>query len=345
MLKITRLAHLFALAVVLAFAPAALAQDANNSSQSRTSAASVASGQKMKLKGVVTSRNADTFTVLNEDGTTHTVVLNDATTIKTKGGFFGGGTRYASTNILRGLRIEVDGRGDSSGQLVAEKVRFGDRDLRVAQSIEARVDPVETRVGGAETKLGDIEQNAQRISGQLDELAAVSNSARGGAVAAMETAESAIAGVNQTNDRISSLDDFTPQTSLSVTFKNRSALLTPEAKEQLDQIATQTANAKGYMIEVSGYAYDFRNKESNRRLSQQRADAVVRYLAENHRVPLRRIVTPFGYGASAEPVADNTTREGRAENRRAEVRLLVNKGLTSSAPEMNDGKISSATPE
>ena len=340
-MKNTRLVQTFVFVAVLAFAPAALAQTSSGSNAS----VSVQSGQKMKLKGVVTGRSSDSFTVLGDNGQNVTVLLTDRTSVKTKGGFFGGGDNYATTNITRGLRLEIEGRGDSSGQLVAEKVRFSDRDLRTAQSIEARVDPVENRVGTAENRIGEVEQNATRMSGQLDELAAVSNAARGGAVAAMETAEGAIRGVNQTNERISALDDFTAQSSLNVTFKNRSAVLTPEAKTQLDQLASQAGTAKGYMIEVSGFAYDFRNKESNRRLSQQRADAVVRYLAENHRIPLRRIVTPFGYGNTVEPIADNTTREGRAENRRAEVRFLVNKGLSQSAPEMNDGKVSSATPQ
>ena len=340
-MKTTRLMQTFAFALLLALAPSALAQD---STSTQTATTSVASGQKMKLKGVVTRRDADTFTVQADGGGLTTVLLTDRTSVKTKGGFFGGGTNYATTNLLRGLRVEVEGRGDSSGQLVAEKVRFGDKDLRVAQSIEARVDPVESRVGTAEGRIGTVEQNAQRMSGQLDELAAVSNAARGGAVAALETAESAVAGVNATNERISALDDFTAQQSLNVSFKHRSAVLTPDAKLQLDEMVKQTTNARGYMLEVSGYAYDFRAKESNRRLSQQRADAVVRYLAENHRIPLRRIVTPFGYGNTVEPIADNTTREGRAENRRAEVRLLVNKGLTESAPMMNDGKVSTATP-
>lgn len=343
MSKNSRPMQTFVFALLLALAPAALAQDAADNTSTRTSVAA-ASGQKMKLKGVVTRRDGDTFTVQSDTGGTTTVVLTDNTSVKTKGGFFGGGTNYLTTNILRGLRVEVEGRGDSSGQLVAEKVRFSDKDLRVAQSIEARVDPVETRVGTAENRIGNAEQNAQRMSGQLDELAAVSNAARGGAVAAMETAESAIQGVNATNERISSLDDYTPQQSLNINFKHRSAVLTPDAKLQLDEVAKQAAVAKGYMIEVAGFAFDWRGKEANRRLSQQRADAVVRYLAENHRIPLRRIITPFGYGSTMEPVADNTTREGRAQNRRAEVRILVNRGLTGSAPEMNEGKASAATP-
>ena len=65
----------------------------------------------------------------------------------------------------------------------------------------------------------------------------------------------------------------------------------------------------------------------NTALSQRRAQAVMSYLATNHDIPLRRIILPFGYG-EAMPVADNTTRDGRKQNRRVEVSVLVSKGLT-----------------
>jgi len=308
----------------------ASAQDTTNPAGSRT----ISSGQKMKIKGVVTRRDADTFTIRDANGVDTVVRLEDKTSVKTNGGFLRSGTNYAQTNILRGLNLEVEGRGSSNGELLAEKIRFSEADLKVARAVESRATPLEERASTTETKLSQVEANAQRLSGQLDELAAVSNAARGGAKAAQDTADSAVAGVNATNERISALDDYEPQTVAAVNFKSGSFVLSPDSKTKLDDIATKALNAKGYVLEVSGFADTQGNLDRNRLLSQRRADAVIRYLVENHSIPLRRIVTPYGYGES-NPVADNTSREGRAQNRRVEIKLLVNKGLTQPAPAMN----------
>jgi len=319
-----------AVGLLVCSASIALPQGTSTSSSSSRSAAS---GEKMKIKGVVTRRDADTFVVRDTNGVDTTVRLDDRTSVKTKGGFLRGGTNYAQTQILRGLNLEVEGRGNGS-ELVAEKIRFNESDLRVAHAVESRAAPLEERATTTETKLSQVEQNAQRLSGQLDELAAVANTARGGAKAAQETADAAAAGVNATNDRISALDDYEPQTVTAVNFKVGSAMLLPDSKTKLDDIAAKAVNAKGYVLEVSGYADATGSVQRNRMLSQRRADAVIRYLVENHNIPLRRIVTPYGYGES-HAIADNTTREGRAENRRVEIKLLVNKGLTQPAPTIN----------
>jgi outer membrane protein OmpA-like peptidoglycan-associated protein len=322
------------LALAFTLAPSALArQDASTSTATtRGNTASVASGQKMKLKGVVTRRDADSFVVQDQSGATYTVMLNDRTSVKTTGGFLRGGTNYGVTAILRGLNLEVEGRGDGTN-LVAEKIRFSDTDLRTARTVEANVTPVENRVGEAEGRIGQVEQNAQRLSGQLDELAAVSNAARGGAKAAQETADMAVAGVNATNERISALDDYQVQNNTSILFRVGSAVLSADSKSKLDQIAQQALQAKGYVLEVSGFASADGSAEANRRLSQRRADAVIRYLVENHNIPLRRIITPYGFG-EMQPVADNTTREGREQNRRVEVKVLVSRGLIQGGPNM-----------
>src|SRR5215204_2280734 len=309
-----------------------LAQDTTSPSGSRT----VASGEKLKLKGVVTRRDADTFVVRDMNGVDTVVRLDDRTSVKTKGGFLRGGSNYAQTSILRGLNIEVEGRGNGSGELAAEKIRFNESDMRVARAVESRAAPLEERATDAETKISQVEANAQRLSGQLDELAAVSNAARGGAKAAQATADAAVAGVNATNERISALDDYAPQESAAVNFRTGSAVLSTESKTTLDDIASKALNAKGYVLEVSGFADSRGSVNLNRQLSQRRADAVIRYLVENHNIPLRRIVTPYGYG-EMNPVGENETREGRAQNRRVEIKLLVNKGLTSPSPTMNPG--------
>jgi len=327
-------------ALALALAPSALAQDTSANTPTAGAHAAVAAGQKTKLRGVVVSRAADSFVVQDASGAQTTVVLNDRTSVKAKGGFLSGGKSYALAAITRGLTLEVEGTGDSTGSLVADKVRFNDSDLRTARTLEANIVPVENRVGTAENRIGEAEQNAQRMSGQVDELAAVANAAQGGAAAAQDTADRAVQGVQVANDRINTLDDYTPEKSIQINFRPRSSVLTTDAKASLDQVADYAKSAKGFLIEVTGYAYESRDKNVNRQLSQQRAESVVRYLVENHNIPLRRILTPFGYGAM-NPIADNATREGRTENRRAEVRVLVNRGITGTP---GDGtKISAAT--
>ena len=326
------LALAFGLALVLS--PLALGQPSTNNNSNATRARTVASGERMKIKGVVVKRDADTFTVRDLTGNDTIVRLTDRTSVKSSGGFLRSGTNYGSTNILRGLNLEVEGRGGSNGELVADRVRFSETDLRTARTVETRANPLEERATAAEGRLSEVEQNAQKLSGQLDELAAVSNAARGGAKAAQETADSAVAGVNATNERISALDDYTPMENTAVNFRTGSAVLLPDAKTKLDEIATKALNAKAYVVEVTGHADATGNANFNRQLSQRRADAVIRYLVEQHKIPLRRIITPYGFGAT-EPIADNKTRDGRLQNRRVEVKILVNKGLTQPAPTMS----------
>jgi OmpA-OmpF porin, OOP family len=259
---------------------------------------SIPSGSKMKFKGVVIGRDADTFTIRDRNRTDYQVLITDDTSIKTYGGFLRGGKRYPITDILRGLIVEVEGRGDTQGQLVADKIRFNESDMRAAVTTDTRVGPVEA--------------NQERIAGQMDELYAVAAEARNEATAA--------------NERISALDDYDIQETVAVTFRVNSAVLSPEAEQQLDALAAKTGNARAYMIEVAGHTDSTGGEAKNFRLSQQRAEAVVQYLAVNHKIPLRRFVTPMGYGKT-EAVADNTTAAGRAQNRRVEVKMLLNRGM------------------
>lgn len=289
----------------------------------------VASGQKMKIQGTVISRDNNNLIVRDTTGSEVTVQLSGNTKIEEKkSNPFRGARKYSTDEVIRGLYVEVEGRGGSSGDLMAEKIKFSTDSQRVAVSINSQVVPVENRLGTAEGRLTEAEQNAKRLSGQLDELAQVANLANGGAAAAQKTADQALEGVNRTNERISSLDDYEEKNTTTVNFKVGSAVLTPEAKTMLDEVAAQAKNEKGFVLEVRGFASADGSTSLNDRLSERRSDAVVRYLAQQHQIPLRRIILPFGYG-EAIPVADNSTREGRIQNRRVEVKVLVNRGLTS----------------
>lgn len=316
-----------------------LAQEASRERQvqsDQSKLVKIPAGTKQKVKGVVINREADNFILRDLTGGDIQVNLTNITKVEEKkGNPFRRAKNYGTTQLLRGLTVEVEGRGDASGALVAEKVKMTEEALVVARTVETRVTPVEGRVSDAETRLSQAEVNAQRLSGQLEELSAVANTARGGAKAAQETADMAVAGVENTNKRIdtlvTSLDEYEPKRGITVNFKVRSYKLSEDAKAALDEIATQAKTERAYVIEVTGFASSDGSENLNRRLSQQRADAVVRYLAENHLVPLRRIITPFGYGEKL-PFADNATLEGRQQNRRVEVKILVNKGMATPPP-------------
>lgn len=324
MKKLSKLSPLLVLFVALAIPVAA--QQNSGSTRGTTQ---VAAGAKMKVKGMILRHEDQGFRMRDMSGSEMTVRLaSNAKIEEKKGNPFRGGKKFGEAQLVRGLYVEVEGRGDSSGALVADKIKLSDNDLRVALAVDSTVVPVENRLGEAEERVTRTEQNAQRLSGQLDELTQVANLAKGGAAAAQETAEQAVDGVNKTNDRISSLDDFEVKKSESINFKVGSAVLSADAKSILDSIATQAKTEKGFVIEVRGFASADGSENSNRVLSQRRAEAVLHYLAENHDIPLRRIVLPFGYG-EAMPVADNSTRDGRKQNRRVEVSILVSKGLTS----------------
>jgi outer membrane protein OmpA-like peptidoglycan-associated protein len=285
------------LALILSASSFVLGQASNP--QASNTIRSVPSGSKMKFRGVVISRDAENFTIRDRTRQDYQVRITDDTSIKTYGGFLKGGKKYPVTEILRGLIVEVEGRGDTQGQLVADKIRFNESDMRAAVTADSRVSPVEA--------------NQERIAGQMDELYAVAAEARTQAANA--------------NERISALDDYDEQETVAVTFRVNSAVLTPEAKTQLDDFAAKATDAKGFMIEISGHTDSTGGEAKNFRLSQQRAEAVVQYLAVNHKIPLRRFITPMGYGKT-EAVADNNTAAGRAQNRRVEVKMLLNRGMS-----------------
>ena len=132
---------------------------------------------------------------------------------------------------------------------------------------------------------------------------------------------------------VAGLDNYQPIGNVSVTFGFDKSVLTADDKAQLDTFATNLSNAKSYILEVTGGTDSTGNADYNYALSQRRADAVVQYLASKYAIPAHRFYL-IGIGKDKE-VADNKTREGRAKNRRVDIRLLSNQGApaaTASTP-------------
>lgn len=289
---------------------------------------SIPSGEQVKkFRGVVTKRDPDSFRMAETTGGPQTVVLlTESTEVKShKRGVFRGSKDYGQSYILRGLRLEVDGVGNAEGQLVADKIRFDEQDLRSAQALKATLDPVEAEVN---EKLRQQQQEAERLAGQIEENRALTQQAQAAADAAAESAKKAQQTADFANNRINGLDDFDTLKTITVTFATNSASLGPKAKATIDEAAAwvKTQNTKGWVMAVIGYADTTGNSQRNIDLSERRANAVIYYIVSKYKMPLNRLVQPFGYG-QLDPVAENKTKAGRAKNRRVEIRLMVNKGI------------------
>jgi outer membrane protein OmpA-like peptidoglycan-associated protein len=271
----------------------------------------VPEGESMKLLGIVSKRNADTFTMRDINKVETVVALTPSTDVKTnKKGVFRGGKDYGVSYILRGLRVQVQGVGNADGQLVAKQVTFDEDDLRTAQALEQTDEMAREN----QARITAEEENARKLAGQIAENQILAGEAKKAADLA--------------NNRINGLDDYDPVKTITVLFATGSSVLGPKGKAEIDREAAwvKTQNTKGWVVAVVGFADTSGNTTANRTLSERRANAVIGYLVTKHNLPLQRLVQPFGYGDS-KPAAENTTAEGRAKNRRVEIRLLVNKGI------------------
>ena len=176
----------------------------------------------------------------------------------------------------------------------------------------------------------DTDERAQAGIGKAQGAADTANQSAQGAQKAAGDAESAANDAVHRADSLASvvanLDNYQPIGDTSVTFGFDKAVLTKDDKAQLDTFAQTITSAKSYIVEVTGGTDSVGDANYNYQLSQRRADAVVQYLASKYSIPAHRFYL-IGIGKDKE-VAPNNTREGRAKNRRVEIRLLSNQGKT-----------------
>jgi outer membrane protein OmpA-like peptidoglycan-associated protein len=182
------------------------------------------------------------------------------------------------------------------------------------------------RVTDVDTKATAAGQAAQ----QANQAAQAANQAAGNAQRTADEANQAVARVDRT---MTAMNKWDMSTSVTVLFPVGQSKLSKEAKAQLDEFAMKVAPYQRYEIEVQGFTDKTGSATFNDTLSAARADAVARYLANEHKIPLRSIAT-LGSGY-ALPVADDKTRDGRKQNRRVEVRLFIPEAGSGAGPQVS----------
>src|SRR6267378_1704599 len=252
-------------------------------------------GANTEVKGMIHSRTGETLIVKTADGNT-TVVLTDYTTTKDDRGLFGlEKQRMSNVVLIPGLKVDVDG---TSAEQVAANV----------QRLEAHSGQLESHKVQLAGQKENIETNQQNIAANKQQI------------------EANIKNIEENTKRFTALSEYDVKGEATVKFGVGSSKISASDQEELKKLAQTATGVTGYIVEVMGYADATGSAAMNTRLSEDRAKAVITYLMQQGGVPVRHIVAPGAmgeYGAAAP----NETKAGRAENRRVEVKVLVNKGI------------------
>lgn len=172
----------------------------------------------------------------------------------------------------------------------------------------------------------DTDERAQagitKAQGAADQATQNAQGATTAAGQAQTAANDAVNRADRLSDVVAGLDNYKAVNNMSVTFGFDKSTLTKDDKAQLDTFGQTLASTKSYIIEVTGGTDSTGSAEYNYGLSQRRADTVVQYLASKYNIPAHRFYL-IGIGKDKE-VADNSTREGRAKNRRVDIQVLSN---------------------
>jgi peptidoglycan-associated lipoprotein len=202
---------------------------------------------------------------------------------------------------------------------------------------------VRTQVGQVNEKVDSVNQsleatqertraNEGRIS-EVDQKAAAAGTAAGQAQSAADTAAQRAAAANDAammvGTRADALETASKRLVYEVVlsenqgnFKFGKTTLPDEAKAKIDQLVTQLkADPKGAYFEIEGHTDNVGAKTINEKIGLDRAEAVKRYLYEQHQIPLHKM-NVISYGED-KPLAPNNTKDGRAQNRAVVIRVLV----------------------
>jgi len=276
-----------------------------------------AQGEKTKVKGLITARTGDVIVLKTTEGTSVTVTLDDDTKVQQPKGLGVRKKTMSAAVLIPGLKVSVDGTSQDATHVLAKSITFDKDDLQTAEMIQAGLTPTAQNVA---TNQQNISENKQNIAANKQGVEANQQN-----IAANTTAIDANAA--ETSKRFSELSEYDTKDQLDVRFASGSTKISAADQAALNKLAHNAVNLKGYIIQVKGFADSSGNAAMNQKLSMERAQGVIAYLIQQCNVPVRHIVAPGAMGEVA-PVASNKTKAGRAENRRVEVKVLLNKGLS-----------------
>jgi outer membrane protein OmpA-like peptidoglycan-associated protein len=283
-------------------------------------ASAFSAAQNVKVKGMISGRTGETLIVNNQDGSQTTVVLDDSTKVQQPKGLGLRKKQVSAAVLIPGLKVSVDGTGDST-KVTAKTITFDKGDLETAEMIQAGLHPTAEQVAANQqniaTNTKDISTNKQDIAANQQNIA--TNKA---------DIQKNIDDIEANTKRFSELGDYDLKGQGTINFKSGSAKIAPADQARLADLAKKAKDQTGYIIELQGYADSTGSAAMNTKLSQARAQAVIDYLVQ-HGVPIRHITAPGAYGET-NPAASNETASGRAENRRVDIKVLVNKGIKGS---------------
>jgi outer membrane protein OmpA-like peptidoglycan-associated protein len=199
----------------------------------------------------------------------------------------GGTTACATKKFVRGEVTQVNDKVDTLSRSVEEN---------------------QERTRANEGRIGEVDQRATAAGQRADEARAAAEAVNTRADAIEKASKRMVYEVVLSEDKSN--------------FKFAQAVMPDEAKADLDQLVQKLkAEPNGGFIEIEGHTDNTGPKELNHRLGFDRAENVKRYLYEQHQVPLHKI-NVISYGEE-KPIAPNNTRDGRAQNRRVVIRVLV----------------------
>jgi OOP family OmpA-OmpF porin len=277
-------------------------------------------GEKVKVKGLITTRTGETLTIKTGTAENVVVVLTDDTKVQQPKGIGLRMKQMSAAVLIPGLAVLVDGVGDAQSRVTAKSITFEQSGLQLAETIQAGLTPTRQEVQANQENISSNKQditanqvqtaaNKEEISGNSEDIAANQQD------------------IEATTKRFSQLSEYDTKGEVNVNFAVGKSTISAADKSALLALAHDAVGLTGYIVQVKGFADSSGNAAMNQQLSMDRAQEVVAYLIQDGNIPVRHVIAPGAMGI-ADPAATNESAQGRAENRRVEVKILVNKGVT-----------------